>query len=471
MAVSAAAPVLVYDRIAANRRATWLLLAVSAVLLLPLTLPAVEYLGLWAIVLLGLSFAAAMTAGALALLVILTLEYFYATQLVLRAARARPLAPGELDPTRRIVENLAIGCGVPEPKIYLIETPALNALSVGLNPKRGALVMTRGLVAQLDRRELEAVVAHELSHIGNHDTRLGTLLAAVVATLWLPARIVQRIFGVFFFIHPGLWMAALLWCGFQLELLVDSGFSLVLDAFTKGEWFWLPLMGASFYFVFGSPCLAILLRRAVWRQRELLADADAVLLTRHPAALQQVLEKMAPQSGLKVNPATAHLYMADPLAGSTTLSDRLFSAHPAMSERIALVQRMGPGVVSEGTAAKNVRPPVAVSEILLGVEAWPRKVCAALVLLLLPQPGHVGRLWILAGDVSPGADARCSFLPSARRPVASFPRAPRPVACRSSFHCAAERDRGWRPGEIPGGAARPRPIAAFYVQFRCPPFE
>ncbi len=140
----------------------------------------------------------------------------FAARLVLRAAKARPLAPGDCEDLRRIVENLSIGTGLQPPAIRLVETPALNALSVGLDPRHATIVVTRGLVSRLDRNELEAVVAHELAHIANHDTRLGTLLAMVVATFWVPARLVRRLFAVFYRIHPALWIAALLWCGFML---------------------------------------------------------------------------------------------------------------------------------------------------------------------------------------------------------------------------------------------------------------
>ncbi len=395
MATPAVTPVLVYDRIASNRRATWILLALSAVLLLPVALPATEYLVLWAYLLLGpliTSVYVAVAISVLTIIAIVVFEYVFAARLVLRAAKARPLAPGDCEDLRRIVENLSIGTGLQPPAIRLVETPALNALSVGLDPRHATIVVTRGLVARLDRNELEAVIAHELAHIANHDTRLGTLLAMVVATFWVPARLVRRLFAVFYGIHPALWIAALLWCGFMLAFSVDGILSLASDIF-RGEWFWLLPMALSGYVTFGSPFVAILLRRWMWRQREELADADAVLLTRYPPGLQNALTIIAPASALDVNPGVAHLYIADPLAGSNTLADRLFSAHPPISERIALIERMGPGVspqTSPGRAA-TIPQPVSTVQILLQVETWPRKVYAALALLFGPTMFLLGR--------------------------------------------------------------------------------
>lgn len=400
MGAPATAPVLVYDRIAANRRATWLLLFLSAVLLLPLALPATEYLALWAIMLLGplvSNFWAAMTAGALALITTVALAYGYAAKLALRMSGAHQVAPGEEEAVRRSVENLGIGSGLPQPAIYLMETPALNAFSIGLNPWRSTLVLTRGLVSRLEPRELEAVIAHEMAHIGNHDTRLGTVLAAMVSVLWLPARILRGIFAVLFPLHPAIWAAGLLWCGYMLSFAVDGWMWLISDSFTKGEWIWLALGAASAYFTVGSPCVAVLLRRWIWSQREMLADADAVLLTRNPTALEHALEKIAPKSAMRVNPGTAHLYIADPLAGSTSLADRLFSSHPRIIDRLTMLQRMGSGLV-EKPAAQLGRE-VRLLDILVAVETWPRRTWAALALLVLPTmlmlAGGIGVLYVL----------------------------------------------------------------------------
>ncbi len=402
MSAPATAPVLVYDRIDSNRRATWLLLVLSAVLLLPVAAPTAEYLTLWVYLLFGPLIPNVYIAVAIAVFAMIAaaiLEYTFATSLVLRAANAKPLAPGEHEDLHRIVGNLSIGSGLRPPSIALVDSPALNALSVGLDPNRSTIVLTRGLVSRLDRNQLEGVVAHELSHIANHDTRLGTLLAAMVATFWLPARLVRGLFRIFYRIHPALWIAALLWCGFMLAFSLDGMLSTISDIL-RGEWFWLLPMAISGYMVLGSPLVAILLRRWMWRQREELADADAVLLTRYPPGLQSGLSIIAQESALDVNPAVAHLYIADPLAGSNTLADRFFSAHPPIGDRIAQVERMGPGVSPETSEARaaEIPPPVSIGQVLIQVETWPRKVYAALVLLLIPT------MFLLARGLMPLLD-------------------------------------------------------------------
>jgi heat shock protein HtpX len=390
MSTPAAAPVLVYNRIANNRLATWVLMLLSAVLLLPVALPASGYLAFWSVLLFGPSTASSMYSaialGAPVLVAILLLEYLYAARLVLFSAKANSLPHDQHPELSRIVENVCIGCGMPAPPIYLINAPALNALSVGLSPKRTALVFTSGLVSQLEYRELEAVVAHELAHIRNRDTRLGTLLAAIVATFWLPARIVRAVFDLLYFIHPALWIVALLWFGFQLSFGVITGLSLLNDVlFVHRGGLLLVAMAAGWgYVIFVSPFVAVLLRRLLWQQREELADAEAVLLTRYPPGLENALAKITAKPTLPVNPATAHLFIADPLVGSSRLFDRLFSAHPRMSERIALIAREGPGLDQQKAAAHRITPPVSVLEILLAVETWPRTVYAALLLLLGP---------------------------------------------------------------------------------------
>lgn len=377
------AAVLVYDRISANRRRTRFLLVIFAILLLPVALFGSEYLAMWAMMLTGGavgSMEVALTTGFLLLVFIVWLEYRYAAHLVLRMVRAHPLPAEEEPALRRAVENLCIGCGLPQPTIYLVETEATNAFSVGLDPERISLVLTRGLLARLDTRELEGVIAHELSHIGNRDTRLGTVLAALVATLWLPAAIVKTLFRGLFRVHPIFWLCGLLWSGTMIAFGVEGWASLIPDVITKKEWFWLWLMAFSAYVVAGSPFVAIFLRRWIWRQREFLADADAVLLTRLPSALHAALQKAsASAASVQVNPSTAHLWIADPLVASPSVMDRLFSAHPPMRERLQLLAGMA------GPMASPTPVPAASSGAQARPRRWSNKTLVALILLFFPS--------------------------------------------------------------------------------------
>jgi Zn-dependent protease with chaperone function len=207
---AATAGVLVYDRVAANRRATRRLLTLFALLTLPFVLglvpllapaihfgvlqPALGPTGLARLQTHGagavLTFAASATLAVL--VVVLTgiavawLEVGQATRLVLRLTRAHPLRAEDAPELSRAVENLGIAAGVPTPTVHVIESRDPNAFAVGLDAAHSAVVVTRGLLELLDRRELDGVIAHELSHIGNQDTRLNTLLAGVLAVLRLP---------------------------------------------------------------------------------------------------------------------------------------------------------------------------------------------------------------------------------------------------------------------------------------------
>ena len=203
-------PVLVYDRVAANKRATRRLLALFTVLILPFVaglIPLLTPVIYFGVLLPALGEAAFdrihstvegtalmfATTTALALLVVLVagiavawLELGQATRLVLRLTRARPISREDEPELWRAVENLSLAAGLPTPKVYVIESQDPNAFAVGLDPEHAAVVVTRGLLGLLDRRGLYGVIAHELSHIGNHDTRLNTVLAAVLVVLRLP---------------------------------------------------------------------------------------------------------------------------------------------------------------------------------------------------------------------------------------------------------------------------------------------
>ncbi len=370
MAQEAPERVLVYDRIDTNRRNTALLLAVFAVVLLPVAGYLAMYLMLWVALALGIVVAGVGLGDVLAgdegsiivfgavdaaisvliLVAVAYLQFRYATALVLRFARARPLGEGAEPELRRTVENLCIGAGLPQPRLYVVESPAPNAFAAGLDPEHAALAVTRGLLALLDRRELEGVIAHELSHIGNGDTRLSTVLAAGVALLRLPFVIVAGIIRFLFRIHWALGWGLLLYLGLPVLATIPFGIS-VVDDFRRED----PLVGVMFafsmvlpvYVFVGAPLIAHFLRVAVMRQREYLADADAALLTRGPEALARALAKIgaAGQGQRKVAAAAAHLYIVDPVPADAPWWDRLVSTHPPIEERIALLGQIGGGIV------------------------------------------------------------------------------------------------------------------------------
>lgn len=361
------APVLVYDRIDANRRRSRTLLGALAVALLPVVSGATVWLTpLFTIPLMfgvmtfpGLAESIsqwdlrelAMLEGGIWVLSLLTATLAlsvsgaylldrYASALVLRAARARPAHRDQHAELHRAVENLCIGAGLPQPRLFVIDSSAANAFATGKDPERAALAVTRGLLERLDRHELEAALAHELSHVGNRDAHLATVLAAVVATLMLPLgflrAMVRRnplvaLVGVFLVMPLFTGLLTIVGLLFFSDELRD------IHPFVR--WWTLHAVVAPFYLVLGAPLIARLLVRALGREREFLADADAVLLTRNPDALAQALLKAtaATEASPPVGVAMAHLYLLDPLAGA---AGRLRS-HPPLLERLDRLAGMG----------------------------------------------------------------------------------------------------------------------------------
>ncbi len=396
--MTAATGVLVYDRVAANRRATRRLLTLFALLtlpfvvgLVPLLAPAIHFgvlqpvLGQAALARLQgpgqgalLAFAASATLGVLVVILagaaVAWLEIGQATRLVLRLTRARALRNEDEPELCRAVENLGLAAGLPAPKVYVIESRDPNAFAVGLDAAHSAVVVTRGLLELLDRRELDGVVAHELSHIGNQDTRLNTLLAGVLAVLRLPLALlaaggllrsplmvktclvlsavmavvaVLAAFAILSQVVAALW----LFPGEVREFLAAAGERNVLViAVVAAMIFYGPLlMGAPFYVLFGAQLCGRRVGGAVSRRREFLADADAVLLTRDPEGLALALVKVAAATSAPTGfpRSTAHLFFVEPPGAETGWWDRGVGSHPPIEARVAALAQMSSGISPE----------------------------------------------------------------------------------------------------------------------------
>ncbi len=394
-------PLLVYNRIDANRRKTRLLLIAFGIALLPAlsgvgacfivpplarrhetTRPAemasmqdrmravhagtdgtVHLLDLppaflWLYARLNLEATAIVTLSFVAITAFLI--YRYGSRVVLRSARARLVRPGHEQDLVQIVENLCIAAGLPRPRIHVIESSAPNAFATGRTPHDGSLVVTRGLLGLLDRRELEGVIAHELSHIGNHDIGFSTTLAALVGTLSLPLRALTAplrfavrsggagamglgfltILGLISFLFVPLWIFGIL---SDREYLASVPYI----------WWWtIYITFAPLYAMWIAPVVALLIRQAVSRQREFLADADAALLTRNPEGLALALVKIGAAGGerLSVGESTVHLYFVDPRSKGSWIH-AVFPSHPSLERRVELLARMGSGIAPSAIQA------------------------------------------------------------------------------------------------------------------------
>ena len=300
--------VLVYDRIGANKRATALLMvvfvaltaALAAVILLALSAP----IGVLGVVGIGLILYALFA-------------YYDSSRVVLSISGAHEVTKQEEREFVRRVENLAIGAGLPMPRTWVIEDSAPNAFATGRDPRHAHVAVTRGLLNKLEPSELESVLAHELSHIGNYDIRLMTMTTVLVGLLALLADFFMR------------WT----WYGAgHRSSNMGRGNGAAGAAILA-----LAILGAIL-----APLAAQMIRFAISRRREFLADASGALLCRNPGALADALEKIAvdPEPLEAANKATAHLYIANPLKEHTSALNSLFNTHPPVEERIRILRSL-----------------------------------------------------------------------------------------------------------------------------------
>jgi heat shock protein HtpX len=302
----------VYEQIAANKRKTVLLIFGAIVLL-----GAVGYaLGLWA------GSGVYGLVGAVALAIVLSLgSFFGGDRLVLASTRAREVTSQEQARLHNIVEGLSIAAGIPKPRVYVIPEQAPNAFATGRNPEHSSVAVTEGLLATMNRVELEGVIGHELSHVVDRDILVGTIVATLVGAVVLISE---------FFLRS--WW----WGGFRGRRGGDSG----------GGGAEAIVFAIGLVLLVLAPIIGQIVRFAVSRQREFLADAQGALLTRYPPGLASALRKIGAASGIPMhsaNNATAHLWLNQPSRiqgeGMGPL-EKLFNTHPPIEERIRRLEEM-----------------------------------------------------------------------------------------------------------------------------------
>ncbi len=244
------------------------------------------------------------------------ISYFYSDKIVLATSGAQEIEKKDNPELFRIVENLAMGDGIPMPRVYIINDPSPNAFATGRDPKHAAVAATTGILDRLNKAELEGVLAHELSHVKNYDTRLMAITAVLVGFIALLA---------------DMFMRNLFWGGFRNN---DER-----DARAEGIF-----MVAAIVLAILAPIVASLIQLAVSRKRELLADASGALLTRYPEGLARALEKISddPRPLRTASNATAHLFIVNPFKdkGFSSWVSNLFSTHPPIEERVKILRSM-----------------------------------------------------------------------------------------------------------------------------------
>jgi len=275
---------------------------------------------LFALVIVGIIFVASIAAGdpesfpiftGIALVIVLgwtLFSYFFGGKMILSFVGAKPIVRKTHFDIYNMVENIAITAGLPNPEVYIIKDESLNAFATGRNPKHAVICLTTGIIDTLNKRELEAVISHEMGHIANYDIRLQLFVITVIGAISMMGEILMRARG-----------------GKKAGGIIIAGF---------------------FLYIIGAPLLR-LIRLALSRNREYLADATGALFTRDPWSLAGALEKISKDSRVesadRMNSA-AHLFIANPKKEPDTSTKkkiqeqswvtRLFSTHPPIQDRI-----------------------------------------------------------------------------------------------------------------------------------------
>ena len=296
-----------YEQIAANKRKSALIFFFFLLMIFALAYAFGALTGMGTG---GLVFAALIAGG------MSFLSYWTSDSIVLAISRAKPVTKEEYPFLFNVVEGLAIAAGIPAPRCYVIDDTAPNAFATGRTPAHSVICVTTGLLQKLNRVELEGVVAHEMSHIKNFDIRVQTLAVVMVGIIALLSD----------------WIMRSLWWGGRGRRS-GRGKSGNLGA---------VLVVVGIFFAIFGPIIAQLLRLAVSRKREFLADASGALLTRYPAGLAAALRKIADDTEPleAANKATAHLYIVNPLKDIKGAVNKLFSTHPPIEARIAALEKM-----------------------------------------------------------------------------------------------------------------------------------
>ncbi|UCD45205.1 MAG: M48 family metallopeptidase [Candidatus Bathyarchaeota archaeon] len=300
-----------HDEIGRNRRSSILLIVILTLIVVVLAATisytfAPEYLIV--VLLLSLIFMLAYSYG----------SYMYGDQVVLSATKARPADEREHLFLRDTVEGLSLAAGVPAPKVYVVPSEEVNAFATGRDPEHASVAVTTGLMSVLDREEMEGVLAHELSHIRNRDVSFMTLVAVLVGLAAILSHVIRRTYR-----FRG----------------VSRGRRGGRRDRERGAGIEATILALGFFLAIFAPLLTRMVQFAISRQREYLADASGVELTRYSGGLASALEKiMGHNRGeMDVSEAVSHLFFVDP---NRSALDSLYATHPPIDERIKRLKAM-----------------------------------------------------------------------------------------------------------------------------------
>jgi heat shock protein HtpX len=292
-----------YNQIDSNKRKTNILFLLFFSLIIALSVFMAEFMNYgYGIVIVAFVFSLFMT----------WLSFYHSDKIALKSTGAKEIEKNDNPYIYRMVENLCITAGIPTPRVHIIDSPALNAFATGRDPEHASIALTTGIITALENEELEGVIAHELAHVKNYDIRVMTVVVVLVGMISLLANMFFR--------------ARLFGFGGQ-----DNKNSGQLGSI-------LAIVGIVLLII--SPIVAEIIKLAISRKREFLADASGSLMTRYPEGLARALEKIS-QSNIPMqnaNTATAHLFISNPFKSSKIKS--IFSTHPPIEKRINALRGM-----------------------------------------------------------------------------------------------------------------------------------
>ena len=295
-----------YTQQSKNIRKTWLLMSVFLIVVVGIGWVFSQVYGDSSFVVVAVAFSLFMNF----------FSYWFSDKIVLAMSGARPIKKEEDLELYRIVENLCIAAGLKMPKIYMINDPSPNAFATGRNQERAAVAVTSGLRQTLNKNELEGVIAHELSHIGNKDILISTIIVILVGFVALLSD---------FFLRARFFRS-------RRDNREGGGQAQTI------------MMLVGIILAILTPIVAKLIQLAISRKREFLADASGALLTRYPEGLARALEKISadPTPMQTANNATSHLWIDNPFKGKNRASwfGKLFTTHPPVEERIKALRDM-----------------------------------------------------------------------------------------------------------------------------------
>ena len=303
-----------HEQIAANKRKTVLLfiVAIAFTALIGYAIGFLFFRGGVAGVVIATVLAVVLSLG----------SYFAGDRIVLASTGAREVTAEQEPRLHNIVEGIAIAAGVPKPRVYVVPEQAPNAFATGRDPQHSSIAVTQGLLDTMNRVELEGVIGHEMSHVLDRDILVGTVVATVVGAAVLMSEFFMR---------------SWFWSGGRMGGRRDGG--------DGGGIITLVLFAVGIVLLILAPLAGQLIKLSVSRNREYLADAQGVLLTRYPPGLMSALEKIrdAPHAMRSANNATAHLWLEQPSrvpGQETSTMEKLFSTHPPIEERIQRLKEM-----------------------------------------------------------------------------------------------------------------------------------